>query len=122
MAARPEDLQRAISIRQPYVELILRGAKMAEYRSRLTRIRERVYLYAARSPGDVDDGVRQGIALEEQEDLPRGVIAGSVEIAGCTWSESMGCWAWRLAEPRRYRQLLYPRGQPQPGFWRPRWD
>lgn len=40
---------RALSIRQPYAELILRGIKTVEYRSRATRIvGERFYLYAAR--------------------------------------------------------------------------
>jgi hypothetical protein len=37
----------AISIRQPYVEQILRGIKTREYRSVITNIRERVYLYAS---------------------------------------------------------------------------
>lgn len=35
---------RAISIRQPYVELILRGQKWREYRSVATTMRGRVYL------------------------------------------------------------------------------
>ncbi len=44
---------RALSIRQPYAELILRGIKTIEYRSRRTRIiGERFYIYAARTPGD----------------------------------------------------------------------
>ncbi len=39
---------RALSIRQPYAELILRGLKTIEYRSRPTRIiGERFYIYAA---------------------------------------------------------------------------
>ncbi len=39
----------ALSIRQPYVELILRGVKRIEYRSRPTRIvGERFYLYASK--------------------------------------------------------------------------
>ena len=43
---------RALSIRQPYAELILRGIKTIEYRSRRTRIiGERFYIYAARTPG-----------------------------------------------------------------------
>ena len=37
---------RALSVRQPYAELILRGEKKIEYRSKPTNIRERVYLYA----------------------------------------------------------------------------
>ncbi|MBI4768802.1 MAG: ASCH domain-containing protein [Deltaproteobacteria bacterium] len=42
-------IARAISIRQPWVELILLGKKKAEYRSRPTKIRERVYIYASRT-------------------------------------------------------------------------
>jgi hypothetical protein len=38
-----ERLERALSIRQPYVELILRGKKREEYRSRQTHVRGRVY-------------------------------------------------------------------------------
>ena len=45
-------IQRAISIRQPWVELILRGDKQKEFRSRPTNIRERVYIYASNSPAD----------------------------------------------------------------------
>lgn len=43
---------RAISIRQPYVELILLGVKKREYRSIPTNIRERVYIYASLKPGE----------------------------------------------------------------------
>ena len=42
---------RALSIRHPYAEQILRGKKKAEYRSRPTNIRERVYIYASLTPG-----------------------------------------------------------------------
>ncbi len=43
--------RRALSIGQPYAELILRGIKTIEYRSRRTRIiGERFYIYAARTP------------------------------------------------------------------------
>src|SRR6476620_11845188 len=40
---------RALSIRQPYAELILRGIKRIEYRSRPTRIvGERFWIYASK--------------------------------------------------------------------------
>jgi hypothetical protein len=43
-----EDM-RALSIRQPYAELILRGIKPIEFRSRPTKIiGERFYIYASR--------------------------------------------------------------------------
>ena len=40
----------ALSVRQPYAELILRGAKKIEYRSRPTKTSGRVYVYAAKKP------------------------------------------------------------------------
>ena len=46
---------RALSIRQPYAEQILRGTKKIEYRGRPTNIRERVYIYASLTPGDPED-------------------------------------------------------------------
>src|SRR3954451_9124614 len=54
---------RALSIRQPYAELILRGIKTVEYRSRATSIiGERFLIYAShgrsRNPGA---GSRKGI-------------------------------------------------------------
>jgi hypothetical protein len=47
--------KRALSIRQPLSELILLGEKTLEFRSRLTHIRERVYLYAGKKLTIVDD-------------------------------------------------------------------
>ena len=38
---------RALSIRQPHAEAILRGVKTTEYRSRATKIRGRIYIYAS---------------------------------------------------------------------------
>ncbi|HEV7298595.1 MAG TPA: ASCH domain-containing protein [Tepidisphaeraceae bacterium] len=41
---------RALSIRQPYAELILRGLKTIEFRTRATKIiGERFYIYAAKT-------------------------------------------------------------------------
>ncbi len=37
---------RALSIRQPHAEAIMRRVKPIEYRTRPTHIRERVYIYA----------------------------------------------------------------------------
>ena len=46
---------RALSIRQPYVELILRGIKKIEYRPMRTHIiDEEFYIYAALQPGDLE--------------------------------------------------------------------
>ncbi len=46
---------RALSIRQPYAELILRGIKTIEYRSRPTRIiGERFWIYASKGKGRIE--------------------------------------------------------------------
>src|SRR4051794_12884600 len=88
---------RALSIRQPYAELILRGIKTAELRSRATTIvGERFYIYASKAAagGPVgSDAVRGGgprgwrVELAEQVGLiepgavlPTGVIVGSAVI------------------------------------------
>ena len=80
---------RALSIRQPYAELILRGIKTLrlrsgqalEYRSRATRIvGERFHLYAAgkRRPGRPRPAASPRLFAD---DLPTGVIVGSAVIA-----------------------------------------
>jgi hypothetical protein len=68
-------ITRAISIRQPYVEQILRGEKKYEYHSQDTRIRERVYLYASLTPGSDREWRKIG---QEPGNLPTGRIVGTV--------------------------------------------
>src|SRR5262249_46912148 len=95
----------ALSIRQPYAELILRGIKTVEYRSRSTRIvGERFYIYASKGTGNRGQGTGKTIwsrdlgvpdeklpawmiELAEQVGmiepgalLPTGVIVGSAVI------------------------------------------
>jgi len=86
---------RALSIRQPYAEQILRGTKRFEYRSRLTAIRERVYIYASLKPGSAKEFEQMRIATG---DLPTGVLAGTIEITGC--SGQPGDYKWHLARRR----------------------
>jgi len=112
-----QPIQRAISIRQPWVELILSGEKAAEYRSVLTNIRERVYVYASRKPADSRPAWAK--VGKSPGDLPVGAIVGTVEIVDCQWDERQGCYAYALRSPRRLHPFLYPSNQPQPVFWRP---
>jgi hypothetical protein len=107
---------RAISIRQPYVENILCGDKEYEYRSRSTKIRGRVYLYASRKPGAESDWKRLKM---QPHDLPTGVIVGSVEIVDCKYFEERGEYGYALKNPRRYTKYLTPKNQPQPLFFFP---
>ena len=110
-----EPLSLAISIRQPYAELILLGKKKMEFRSRPTRIRGRVWVYANLKPGDDDVSWRK--ARREPGELPAGVIVGSVEIVGC---EKLGKddYGYVLAMPRRCRPWK-PTRMPQPVYFRP---
>jgi hypothetical protein len=108
---------RAISIRQPWVELILTGEKAAEYRSRATKIRERVYIYASRRPADSPPAWAK--VSKSPGDLPVGVVVGTVEIVACQWDEQHGCFAYTLRNPSRLSPFLHPSNQPQPVFWRP---
>jgi hypothetical protein len=110
-----EVLKRALSIQQPLSEMILTGEKTEEYRSRLTHIRGRVYLYAGKKVASV-----KKFTDEEARTFPRSAIVGSVEIVGCHWDKKNDCFAWELANPRRYRKPLIAKGGvPQPGFWHP---
>jgi hypothetical protein len=92
---------RALFIRQPYAELILRGIKTVEYRTRATRIiGERFHIYASRSaakgiwsrdlamPGDalpdwMIELAEQVGMIEPGALLPTGVIVGGAVIEKC---------------------------------------
>jgi hypothetical protein len=108
------EITRALSLRQPFPERILKGTKRIEWRSRRTHITGRVYLYAAKALADIDD-------LEPGDELlPRGVIVGSVELVKCDWNPRYREWEWSLRAPHRYAKAIQPKGVPQPGFWFPR--
>jgi hypothetical protein len=105
---------RALSIRQPYAEQILRGNKKIEYRGRPTNIRERVYIYASLTPGDAEDWEAMNI---QPGDLPAGVLVGTVEISDCTGKP--GRYEWHLTKPDRLKRNLEPKKHPQPVWFYP---
>src|SRR5208283_4968652 len=121
---------RALSIRQPWAELILLGHKTIEVRSRRTHLRERVFIYAGLNRIEPAEEARITAQFGiEVDGLPRGVLVGSVEIVGCLplglddsdaafflITESHGFYAWHLARPHRAEELVKPKNQPQPMF------
>jgi hypothetical protein len=109
---------RAISIRQPWVELILRGEKKKEFRSQPTRIRGEVFLYASAKPADWAPGWRRAGCAPG--DLPTGTIVGTVEIVDCRWDQRGDCYAYLLKHPRRLKRARKALNQPAPRFWIPR--
>ena len=123
--------RRALSIRQPWAELILRGAKTLEIRSRPTKVRGFVQVYASLRR---EDGVIQLAAAQRHtlnlDELPRGLLIGLVEIvgsrpvspadsaaAGFQIPEGARLHGWELANPQRFKVLSKPEKQPQPSFF-----
>ena len=100
---------RALSIRQPWAELILRGEKTVEYRSKPTNIRGEVYIYASLASPEPGQ--------ELDETLPRGLVVGTVEIVGCSGSD--GEYEWELENPKRLAEPVAPTQQPQPVWFYP---
>lgn len=112
---------RALSIRQPHAEAIMRGIKKIEYRSIRTNIRGRVQIYASlgrfTKEEDAEDMKLYKIRDISCDDLPRGVLIGTVEISDCT--EHDGEFHWHLRKPERAGQMLKPKKQPQPVWFNP---
>lgn len=105
----------AISIRQPYAELIMRRKKKFEFRSRPTKKTGVVYVYAGLRPGLADDWAALRLA---PGDLPAGKIIGTVEVVGCERGRN-GKYAWALRSPKRISRPVAPKGKPQPVWFYP---
>jgi len=107
-------ITRALSIQQPFAELIMVGKKKCEYRSIRTNIRERVYVYASKKSGPKERWKKSG---HEPGSLPTGVLVGTVEVVGCKGNS--GDYEWKLARPKRLKRSVKPKNQPQPVWFRP---
>lgn len=92
---------KALSIRQPWAELVLRGLKDVENRSWRTHHRGPLLIHASQGadePWYGDFGI--------PEDAPRGALVGVVDVIDCMrqrtspW-HSRGSWGFYLAKPRR---------------------
>jgi ASCH domain len=130
-------VMRALSIRQPWAELILRGIKTIEYRSRPTRIiGERFYIYAAGKrwtsrkrawSSDLSmatDGpppwmleLAKSLILDDQGGLPTGVIVGSAVIEKVAPGD--GIYEWHLTGVERIDRPRKPAKHPQPAWFLP---
>lgn len=124
---------RALSIRQPWAELILLGHKSIEVRSQRTNLRERVYIYAGLNRIERSEEARIAAGFGVGVDgLPRGVLVGTVEIVGCRpldlgdseaacfeINETDRLFAWLLERPERSAACEKPKKHPQPVFFNP---
>jgi hypothetical protein len=108
---------RALSIRQPFAEAIMRGTKTTEYRSGPTHIRGRILIYASMSRYGDDEEAEMlkefSISDVEADDLPRGVIVGSVELYDSDEGE------WYLRNPQRAENFVEPVNRPNPVWFYP---
>jgi hypothetical protein len=105
----------ALSIRQPFAELILRGEKTIEERSRPTRVRGIVYLYASmgRYPRAEEAEWAEEFGLDIAG-LPRGVLVGLVDLYDC-----QGNGEWLFRAPERLAKPMKAERHPQPVWFRP---
>ena len=114
MKSNKEIQNRALSVRQPYAEQIIRGTKKIEYRSTPTKIRGRVYIYASKTPGHISGFEKM---KAKSGDFPVGVVIGTVEIVECTAEPYE--YEWHLAKPKRLKKPIVPEGRPQPVWFKP---
>src|ERR1700722_2012256 len=120
----------ALGIQQPWAELILRGIKTVEIRSRPTRQRGPIYLYASKRPSPLPAAGgaarRDGIAVESP---PSGLLVGTINLVDCRPARSKdqqaSCvsaqllhdqFAWELSDPQPFDVPLTVRFLPY-GVW-----
>lgn len=108
----------ALTLQQPWVELILSGRKTLEVRSIGTNKRGRVLLYASRRVS-THPAASPMLAGLSDTPLPLGKVVGSVVVRGCrpavrddvpgacvAWEHLEGLVVWELAEPLRWEEPL----------------
>jgi hypothetical protein len=115
MAVHMAKPKLALSIRQPFAELIMQGVKTVEYRSRPTRVRGRVFIYSSlgRWPAADEAEWAEEFGLDDIDGLPRGVLVGTVELFDCHGEE------WLLRAPERLAKPVKPARHPNPVWFRP---
>lgn len=109
---------RALTILQPHAEAIMRRKKLAEYRPGPTTVRGRIHIYASLERLDAEDEEawlgEYDIDDVSSDELPRGVIIGTVDLCDCT--EAGDVFMWHFMNPERVHELLAPKNKPM-GIW-----
>lgn len=101
------DTLRALSVRQPWAELIVRGDKNLEYRSWRLREMGPLLIHASRT----HDPENFELAGMKPDGLPFGALVGVVDVVGCVEVEGEpGLYAFELAHPRRFAVPIPYRG------------
>jgi hypothetical protein len=108
---------KALSVRQPHAEAIVRGIKSTDSRSSATRFRGRFLIYASLSRYGAQDEAKMmqeyGIDDVAINELPRGVLIGTIELYNSDGGE------WNLRDPERLDTPVKPTRQPKPVWFTP---
>ena len=124
---------RALSVRQPWAELILLGHKTVEVRPKATPHRERIYVYASKTRIEEREEARIAAHYSIDVDgLPRGVLIGTVQIVRCRplrrsdgesacleIDDGAGYYAWVLDRSERAEVMEKPTRQSRAWFFDP---
>lgn len=104
-----------LTVKQPWAWAIIHAGKDVENRSRALRYRGKLLIQAGLSYSDEGAKWMRELGVEPPQDLPRGVIVGSVDAVG-TSERSSSRWAmeghnhWLLSNPVAAGSLLPCRG------------
>lgn len=93
---------KALSVRQPYADMIIAGSKDREYRSWKTNYRGRLVIVSSLRPAEryaLDPNRLYGYAL------------GTVELTEVVFNEKTGLYEWLLKEPRAFREPFRVKGR-----------
>lgn len=111
---------KALTVKQPWAELIVSGAKDIENRTWRTNFRGRVLIHAAKIPVSSEELSAYPLPALHRELRNYSLkgstfsvcsIIGSVEIVDCVmnhpseWAEK-GVWNWVLAKPHKYEKPI----------------
>ncbi len=118
-----EAITKALTICQPYAELIVSGRKLVENRKWSTNYRGPLIIHAGKSRAWLDNWTAVG-------DLVFGSIVGVAEVVACLWVEDIraglcekkfesladhehteGPWCWVLENARRIDPVIPYRGR-----------
>lgn len=116
---------KALTICQPYAELIMNGSKRVENRDWPTRYRGPLIIHAGKSRSWLDESISQPGYDHESglkiADLTFGAIVGIVDLVACvhvdqipddmawmrTHEHTHGTWCWVLENVRRINPIPY---------------
>jgi len=115
---------KALSIKQPWAQLIIIGAKDVENRSRSTSFRGRFAVHVSlkrASYGDlgldaIPRNLRESVKPAWESNASAGRVIGTVELVNCIrdsnsiWATD-NYWHWVLRDPRPYSQSRPAKGQ-----------